>query len=232
MGANRSLLDQAGTTPIADGERAGSRRVACYQLGSHTVLPCDPAVEARIQELASDHNSLTDEVFRSWASDLGADVLGQAVMKVVGPSGFSFTESTAEVHVFDWSRAADVEMMQRFVDAEDDDDLDEAEVAMDELDAQALAVLQLDGTVGAFASARPFYADAGLGDIGIVTGASARRSGAGKAAVSALISRILLPAGVEPLYRCDPGNAGSHRLSDSLGFETALSLTVVELPEV
>lgn len=232
LGGDPSLLGRTGTTAVPDVERADSRRVACYQIGKHTALPCDPGVVDRLSALASGTESMSDDAFRSWAADQGASVLGQSVMKLAGAQGLASIPPPGPVHVFDWSRPGDLELMQAFVDACSDDDLDEAEVAMDDLDDMAIAVLLADGSVGAFASSRPFEDDRDFGDIGIVAKAETRRSGWGRAAVSVLINQILVPAGVEPLYRCDPDNVGSDRLSAALGFEAVVALTVVELPSL
>ncbi len=87
MGVDVALLDRSGTTVVADVDRAGSRRVACYQIGRHTLLPCDPAIVGEIGSLESNEMSLTDVDFRSWAASLEASVLGQTVMKGTGPGG-------------------------------------------------------------------------------------------------------------------------------------------------
>lgn len=228
MGGDTGLLEVAGTTAVADGARVGSRRIACYQLGRHTMLFCDPDVVGRAMPF--EHSTArSDPAFRQWAAQSGAVVIGQSVMKVARPSGLMSVSTEQPARRLRWSDHEDVVLMQAFVDASDPDDLDEAEVAMDELDDLAVAVLGPDGGIGAFASARPFEQDHWFGDIGIVSAPNVRRRGLGAAAVSLLVSDVLLPAGVEPLYRCDPENTGSDRLSASLGFEPALSLTVVEL---
>lgn len=230
MGADVALLARPGTTVIADASRVGSRRVACYQIGRHALLPCDPAIIGAVVPLERDDASLDDADFRSWAAGVGATVLGQAVMKVTGPDGLRLAESTALVHLFDWSTKADIELMQAFVDASSVDDLDEAEIAMDDLDAHALALLGADGSIQTFASSRPYEDELSFGDIGIISTPSVRSRGWGRSAVSALIRDVLVPAGVEPLYRCDTDNVGSDRLSEALGFETVVALTVAELP--
>lgn len=230
MGGDVALASGIGTSIAEDEERRGKRHVACYQLGNHTLLPCDPDISDRLSELVSADAAMTDADFRSWAAGVGATVLGQSVMKVVGQGGLRLTEPGPNLQIMDWSKPEHLELMQAFVDAADADDLDEAEVEMDDLDALAVSVLRPDGSIGAYASSRPFEQDHVFGDIGIITASSGRRSGLGAAAVSGVISGLLLPGAIEPLYRCDPENIGSDRLSASLGFEPALTLTVVELP--
>ncbi len=120
--------------------------------------------------------------------------------------------------------------MQAFVDGSSEDDLGEAEVQMDNLDAQAIALLGADGSIRTYASSRPYGDEPSFGDIGIISSLATRRGGWGRSAVSALITDVLAPGGIEPLYRCDVENIGSDRLSQSLGFETVVALTLVELP--
>jgi len=121
--------------------------------------------------------------------------------------------------------------MQALVDVSEEPDLDAAEVDMDDLDDPAIALLSDDGAIRAYASSRPFDEALPFGDIGILTAGGQRSSGWGRSAVSALIRDVLVPAGVDPLYRCDPDNHGSNRLSDGLGFETVAALTVASLAE-
>lgn len=173
--------------------------------------------------------SLSDADFRSWVAGVGGSVLGQAVMKVQGSDELRLVDPVVSPHLLDWSRQTDIELMQAFVDASSDDDLDEAEVAMDDLDTHALALLGVDSSIQAYASSRPYEDEPSFGDIGIVSLPAVRTGGWGRSAVSALIADVLLPAGVEPLYRCDPDNVGSNRLSDALGFETVVALTAAKL---
>ncbi len=229
MGADVNLLAQPGTTAVADPARLGSRRVACYRIGDHTLMPCDPDILGTVGTLGSEDASLTDDGFRSWVDEVGGSVLGQAVMKVVGPEGLRLVDPVGDVHVFDWSRPADVASMQQFVNQSSEDDLDDAEIAMDDLDELAVGLLDANGRIVAYASSRPYEKELPFGDIGVLTAEAGRGSGVGRSVVSALIRELLVPAGIEPLYRCDPENLGSHRLSAALGFEVAISLSLAEL---
>ena len=230
MGLGEALLDGAGTTVVADESRAGSGQVACYQIGHHTMLPCDPAVIAVARDLVDAAACLSDDDFRAWAGERGGSILGQAVMKTQSRPLPELGERPGRLHVFDWARSDDLALMQALVDASSEDDLDEAEVEMDELDDQAVGLLDDGGVLRAFASSRPFDTVPAFGDIGVIVRAGGRGAGWGRAVVGALISELLEPAGVAPLYRCDPvTNIGSDRLSAALGFEPALSLSVAML---
>lgn len=223
------VLDRVGTTIAPDADRSGSRRVACYQIGAHAVLACDPGIVDDLAPLQDTDVSLTDAAFREWSLDRGAEIVGDSVMR---------TQATllppvavpGQVHVLDWRKPIDVQLMQAFVDAADADDLDEAEVAMDDLDDQAVALLGSDGAIMAYASSRPYEETPAFGDIGVIVSADARRGGWGRAVVATLITELLVPAGVIPLYRCSTENLGSFGLSSALGFESVLSLTMSQLP--
>ncbi len=230
-GGDPALLGQSGTTAVADSSRAGTRRVACYQIGGHTLLPCDPDILRTVEALNSGETSLSDADFRTWVSQSSGSVLGEAIMKVLGDAGLMPIAPVGMVRHLDWSKQADVALMQAFVDSCDADDLDEAEVDMDDLDDRAVALLDDGGVIVAYASARPFDDELPFGDIGIVTAGGRRRGGWGRAAVSVLIRDVLEPAGIDPLYRCDPANSGSDRVSAALGFEVVATLSVAELPE-
>lgn len=230
LGIAVDLLDRPGTTIAPDDERSGSKRVACYQIGQHAVLACDPAIVSDLAVLQHGETSLSDAGFRSWGTALGAEIIGDAVMRTQ-KAALPSLDVPGTVHMLDWSRPADVERMLTFVDAADADDLDEAEVAMDDLDDQAVALLGADGAIMAYASSRAYEEAPAFGDIGVLVSADARRGGWGRAVVATLITDVLEPAGVIPLYRCSTENLGSFGLSSALGFESVLSLSMVQLPE-
>lgn len=231
MGADPNVLDTPGTTAVADPHREGSRHVVCYQIDGHTLLPCDPTVVGTARTLNDDAVSLTDADFCEWVASVGGKILGRAIMKSIGTNDLQLVEPVGTVHVFDWSKPADVELMQTFVDRCEKADLDAAEVDMANLDDMAVALLDEDGAIQAYASSVDFEDGVPFGDIGILTLSGLRRGGWGRSTVSALMREILTPAGIDPLYRCDPDNTGSDRLSAALGFELAASLTVAQLPE-
>lgn len=231
VGADPAVLSAPGTTAVADESRAGSRHVACYQIGGHTLMPCDPEVIDTVRLLDDGEVSLTDADFRSWVPTVGGTILGRAVMKSVGVNALQLVEPLGTVHVFDWSRPADVALMQAFVDGCEQVDLDAAEVDMENLDERAVALLDDNGAIQAFASSVEYEVSVPFGDIGILTAPGLRRGGWGRSAVSALVRDVFDPAGIDPLYRCDPDNTGSDRLSAALGFELAASMTVAQLAE-
>lgn len=133
-------------------------------------------------------------------------------------------------HVLNWSDATDIALMRGFVERVDEDDLDEAEIELDDLDDKAVCLVNDAGQMDAYASARPFDEAPRFGDIGIAVVPNVRQQGLGSEVLRGLIEGVLRPEGIHPLYRCDPDNAASDRLSAALGFQTVLELLVVEVP--
>ncbi len=228
MGCGPGVLDRIGTTVCPGEERAGSGIVLAYHVGLHTVLWCDPALAERLKPFASDTEALSDADFRSWAREVDGALGGQAVMKTRGATHVELPNSPGVLHRFDWKKASDKALISELIDVSDVDDLDEADLVLDALDELAVGLLDEKGHVAAFASCRPFDYEPSFGDIGVLTRVDVRGGGWGRAAVAALIDDVVVPAGIEPLYRCDPANVGSDRLSAALGFEPVLTLTAVE----
>ena len=110
-----------------------------------------------------------------------------------------------------------------------EEDLDESEVAIDELDEIIEVVTAPEGEIAAYASASQFDMAEGFGDIAVLTNKDHRRRGLGVASVAALCSR-LHEAGRDPVYRCDEINHGSVRLSAALGFSPATRLAAYRFP--
>ncbi|MEZ5230565.1 MAG: hypothetical protein R2710_29015 [Acidimicrobiales bacterium] len=171
---------------------------------------------------------VVDAEFREMVELLGGQVVRGRVMKTT--SVLPTPPSPGRLHVFDWQRSADLEIIETFVAQCEPDDLDEADLDLDRLDTLAVGLLDEGGRLMAYSSSQPYEEDDGFGDIAVITHADARRGGWGRAAVGALIDTLLLPNGIEPLYRCDVENAGSDRLSTRLGFAPALTLTAAQFP--
>lgn len=239
MGPGGVLLGRPGTAVVPDPDRS-HRRVACYRfMDGQSVLWCDPELENELAPMADPATSLTEDDFHAWGAERGAEVLGRSLMKTLGDPSTIEAQAASPVgdglslRRLDWGDEADRAAMQVFIDACPDDDLEEAEVAMDDLDDLALAVtMHHNGSdlIVSYASARPSDFDPEFGDIGVVGRPDMRRSGLGRRVVAGLCADLLPSAGMRPLYRCDPDNIGSDRLSDALGFETVVSLSVIQLP--
>ena len=85
-------------------------------------------------------------------------------------------------------------------------------------------MLDDNGQIASYGCGRPFDMANTFADIGVLTRADCRGKGLGAAVVAAVCPR-LMRAGLEPLYRCDEDNVGSVRLSASMGFTPATTVT-------
>ncbi len=225
-GVTADVVAAPGTTVLSTEDRRGSGMAVFYQFDRHTMIWCDPAAEPAVAKLEGSE-PFREPAVRSFAADGGFEILGASVMKTMGnfvrhpvPDGYS-------LHRFDWNDPADIGRMQRLVDASTADDLDESEVAMDDLDAIAVGLINSAGEVAAFASMRPFDYEPSLGDIGVIVRDGNRGKGLGSVVVAQLVEHAL-PNDWHALYRCDPyENPGSDRLSTRVGFLPATDLLAI-----
>jgi len=221
------VRQEAGVFVCPDASRAGSRRVSANRVTGHgptrTVLRVDPDLADWVAPLAGTGSTLSDKAFLEWAAAEGAKVLGGALMKTLAEP----PTDTPPLMRFLRDEAAHRELLADFMTRVDDDELDDAEIEMDDLDELAVVATENDKIV-AFASARPFDETPTFGDIGVAVDTNRRREGLGSHVVNALIEHVLAPSGFDALYRCESDNAGSNGLSRSLGFATVLDLTVIE----
>lgn len=224
MRCDPALIDQVGVTVMGAPSRAENRVTAGYSLGDHLVITCDPAAEAMLRDAAAGAEpTLTG--WRDLAQSLSGELLGAGRMQLLADTG-PVAPSVAEGYTLRIERSDDPEvlaLLERFVEVSDDQELDDAEIYLEELDEIVHLVIGPDGHIAAYASGHPFAMAPAYSDIGVLTHADHRGKGLGAAAVRSL-SNQLLADGIEPLYRCDEGNAGSVRLSGSIGFVPATRL--------
>ena len=131
------LAESAGTFVCADETRRGGGRVsACRIVGdgpTRTVLRADPNLGEALVPLTSSDAALSDADFLAWSEANGAEVLGRAIMKtLVEP----VAPPRRKVLQLDWNNAENVRLIEGFVATVDDDDLDEAEIELDDLEAE------------------------------------------------------------------------------------------------
>ncbi len=223
--ADPAIIDRPGTTLAPTEGRAGSNVCIRYLVGEHVLLWHDPALTESLEALASEDVSLSDDAWTAAIAERGWEDAGSALMKILPapleadralPGGFS-------LHRFDWSRPDDLALVQALIDVSTEDDLDEAELEMENLDEMAVGLVDANGAIAAYASARDWDYGKNFGDIGVIVRADVRGQGLGVAVVDAIIA-VTQAAGIDPLYRCDPDNAGSDLLSKALGFVVQTSL--------
>ena len=224
MGCDPDLIDTPGVSVAGASDRAESRVSAGYRVGSHFYITCDPAVEALLSSATADMEPSLD----AWVAtghELGGELLGSSLMHVPGASGLASAAQPADEYEV---RALDLEvdrlLVERFVAGNSEDDLDQAEVELDNLDELVEITTGADAEIASWSSCRPFDMAEAFGDIGVLTHPDHRHRGLGRATVSAICTRMA-DAGLSPLYRCDVINTGSAALAVSLGFELATHLT-------
>ena len=126
--------------------------------------------------------------------------------------------------------ADDRAALARLIDACDDDDLEEAELDLDDLDPHLLAMVDADGEIVAESGARPSEVDDRLDDIAVLTHPDHRGRRWGALTVHEFITRRQVD-GARFLYRCDVENHGSNRVAESVGFEMIHQIAAVRFPD-
>ena len=230
MKASPDLLSQVGVSVIGDPSRAESHVTAGYVMGEHFVVTCDPAVEDMLLRATRDM-APTFDAWQHVAASAGGELLGGGRMQLLGPAlptvpalpdGFTFRR-------LDKTNDDDLKLIAQLIERSDEDDLDEAEIEIDNLDDIIDVVLDTNDEIASYSSAIPFEMAMNYGDIGIMTRPEYRGRGLGSIAVAAMCAR-LRENGLEPLYRCDEDNVGSIKVSAGLGFEIATQLVAYRFP--
>lgn len=230
MGFDHGLLGTAGVSVAGHPGRAESRVTVAYLIGEHVFITCDPAVEDMLTA-ATAAMAPTHEAWTELAPELGGDYLGVGRQQLLTTHDLPDSSLPAGMTIRSLSRddPSDLALLARLVEISSEDDLDEAELEMDNLDEHMDAVLDADGQIASLASSRPFDMAPAFGDIGILTRTDSRSLGLGSAAVSALCRR-LVQADIEPLYRCDEDNIGSVELSRGLLFAPVAMVKAYRFP--
>jgi len=227
MGCDPAVLHEPGVTVKGSERRAENRVTAGYAVGNHFIVTCDPAAESMLSSAIAE--ATMEPTLEAWAKVAEAqsgESLGGGRMQLFPGDSFP-QEPLADgytLRTLDRSNDDDVALITRLVERSDEDDLDEAEIELDNLDAIIEVVVDADGEIASYASSHDFDMAVGFGDIGIMTRPDCRGLGLGSVAV-ATVCRSIRAAGDEPLYRCDEENVGSIALSQSMGFTIATQLS-------
>jgi GNAT superfamily N-acetyltransferase len=197
-------------------------------VGSFTIVWADPGVVGTVRSLESDTAAFPVEGVRDWATDRGAEYLGGAYGHLIGrgmiaPSPVPPGTVLLEIDRDDEGHRALIRDLTAGCDA---DDIDAAEVEMDDLDPVIVGLIDGGGRLVGMAGERPWRLDPGFGDIGVLVRPDGRRRGHGRAAVAALC-RWDFENGRLPLYRCTWDRAASRRLALSVGFRQVSNLAAV-----
>ena len=216
-----------GTTIVADPDRAGSNAAVIYPLARHTLVWCGPEIAPGLGWLADDVTFTGEEVVEQLLGR-GGELLGAGNHRVLDIRPAERAETGCRLVRLDPTEPAARRRLQAFIDDCDPDDLDEAELAMDDLDDTIIVALDDDDTVAAFSSVRPWSIDPEFDDIAVLTHPRHRRKGLGAAVVSALSSQQQA-AGRLLFYSCDVDNIGSNRVAESVGFGLVATVTAVSI---
>ncbi len=218
-----------GTTIVPSADRTDSDAAVAYLLPDRTIVACGPHLVSRLAGLAGserlDESAIVGRLEAVGGRHVGAGVNRVLEQRPIAPIG---DVTGLSGRWLERDRPDDVTVLARFVDDVPDDDLDEAELSLDQLDP-AIHVLVDDasGEVAAYASGRPWEYGPDFDDIGVVVHPAFRRRGLGARVVhDYAVARL---PDVPQLYRHDADNAGSSRLSASLGFAEVHRLVAVEL---
>lgn len=214
-----------GTTVVGSRSREGSDTVVSYPLGESTAVVCAPRLVDRLRSL-NGGPVVSNEAFVVAATALGATpgTWGRSRVFEGVPSAPDL--DPARVVALDRDRESDRALVARFIAACSKEDLDAAELKVDDLDPTILGVRSDDAALGALAFGRPWTHDGRFDDVGVITAPDHRGRGLGRAAVAQLV-RQQHERGRLALYNCDVDNVGSDRLADSLGFTLVQTIASV-----
>jgi len=229
MGLEIDRLDNAATLVLPEQGRAGSEyAVAAYRVRQLTALRVDPAFAIRIEGLADRERALSFEDVLAWAEQSGwgpvdgADshlVAISALVRRPLPAGATLTS-------LDRDDRGDHSRIAELMASCDPDDVDAAEIELDDLDPLIVALLDQNGRLGSFVSGRRWEVDERFDDIGVITRDDLRGCGWGSANVAAFCGRSFELDRL-PLYRCNWSRPASKALALSVGFRPSLSLLAI-----
>ena len=214
-----------GTTVVTSPAREGSAIAVAYPLGPRTIVWCAPALSDTLMPL-NGPSALSNDEFVLRAGDLGGALEGAAHHRVLPIPAPDPAIEAWRLMVLDRDDASHRMLISAFIDHCSDDDLDEAELDMDQLDEAIVGVLDESGALASYASARPWVFDAQCDDVAVITRPDHRGQGLGTAAVAAFSQRRQR-IGRTMFYSCDVENVGSSRLAEAVGFELVYTVAGV-----
>jgi GNAT superfamily N-acetyltransferase len=219
-----------------DASRAGGGSATSYPTPAGTIIWCDPAIVGVLSEVIGDaaETAIASDDFVELAIAAGATLLGFGRNRVLeGALRHPRLDALAvglSVRLLDRESAADVALLADLASAASADDLDEADLDLDNLDPFYVGLLEKD-RLAAYACGRPSEINERFDDIGVLVHPSFRRRGLGAHVVGEFIERRGL---ADPdrlmLYRCTTENAASNAIAESLNFTLAHTIGAVRFP--
>ncbi len=225
-----------GTKIVPEVARAGSLSATSYPTPSGTIIWCDPML---VDPLADSLEGATDDAIDSedfvrLSTRTGATLSGFGNGRVlVGELRHLAVDAAAagvSVRVLDRDRAGDEALLAELASATPKDELEQAGLNLDHLDAEIVGLLDCEQLV-AYASGLPSWINERFDDIGVLTHPEHRRRGLAALAVNEFVRhRLATDPELLMLYRCRTENAGSNGVAESLGFTVAHTVGTVRFP--
>jgi len=214
-----------GTTVVASADREGSTTAVAYPVGDRTVIWCAPAIAPLLWSLTQP-GALTDDEFVAAGELLGGTFGGRGSNLVLTGEPAVLIDRRYEPVELDHNASSDRELLAAFIASCSEDDLDEAELDSDELDAAMLVLVDTAGSIASYASARPWAMDEDFDDIAVITHPDHRGRRLGAIAV-AEFARRRQQAGRMMFYSHGVENEGSRRVAETVGFEVVNTVAAV-----
>lgn len=215
-----------GTTIVGAADRVGSSVAVAYPLGDRTIIFCSSDTASKLAPIEQPRAVSGDE-FVEAASALGGAFVGAGDHCVLDRDPITRPVDGLVPVDLDRDAAADRARIAAFVAACPEDDLDEAELAMDELDPAIVALVDSGGAIASYASGRPWQFDDDFDDIAVITNPARRGRGLGSAVVAELAVRRRRQ-GRQLFYGYNVDNAGSKRVARAAGFDVVCTVSAVD----
>jgi GNAT superfamily N-acetyltransferase len=240
-----------GTMVVVDRDRAGTGTATCYPTPGASIVWCDADVAERLSSVASS-SPLSAAEFVAAAERLGAQLVGYGHNRVLdaAPRRPDADADELVVRHVTGDKAIDkaideaiggnvgaiepigeevISMLAALIADCDPDDVDEADLDLDQLDPAITLLVASDGTIAAYASGRPHELDPLLDDVAVLTHPEWRGRRLGALAVYEFVRRRQ-SEGRRLLYRCNVDNVASNRVAETLGFTLSTTIGAVEFP--
>lgn len=215
-----------GTVVVGSPDRAGSTTAVVYPLSRRSIVWCAPDLVERLRPLERSEQ-LSHQEFVDAGSRLGGTYVGAGSHRLLTARPISVPLSTGRLAELDPNDAAHRSLLAAFIAECPEEEVDEAEIDLDDLDPAISVVLDEAGTVISYASAREWEFDPSFDDVGVLTHPAHRGQRLGAAVVSHFSARRQAQGRLIS-YSHNVENVGSQRVADAVGFRTARTVAAVD----